>query len=425
MYILIYRREYLTLSFAPTLGLTLPRPVFTAVQIAAIPIVSILIILGGRAATFAAVVTLLLWSSVQSLRMSNHIWLALFGVLVFSFSKPAEHVVEARMLLGYLYVAAGVFKCNSEFLLSDRSLARGIVNRQASSLNLRAPKLFVALSPAAVVLGELGTGVMLMLNYRLDIAFLVCAGLHLAFSIVGNAHFALIALAFWYEALGGSLSFAELLIGNVALLVTVIVIGGLSGYVIGNHTLHGSRIKGGLADALLVGIYCAAAVLVWKSADTSTLREGEWSAGAVVVLAAFFLNFVLLFLGLKGEWAFAMFSNVRPYGKAKILGVAPRWRTTYFRVEWDGDFPKAVSDALPQHVIAQVRDGRHVVSGPVAHELGMTSEKLSAGLRLIPQKYDEIADGFVDLQGSEVQAKRGPIWVAPIISRDPEAAHKG
>lgn len=425
IYILAYRRKYLTLSFAPALGIKLSRPAFTLVQIAGIPTAVTLMAFGGRATTLAALAILLLWSSIQSLRISNHIWLAFFGALVLAFSDAAEQVTEARFLLGYLYFAAAVFKCSKEFLLSDRSVAKVIINNQADSFNLRAPKAFLALAPAVVALAELGAGVMLFLDYRLDIAFLVCAVLHLTFGIVGNVHFALISLAFWHEALGGSLPVGELIAGNAPLLMTALAIGALSGYFIGNNTLHGSRLLGGSADAFLVGIYCAATALVWESATASTLREGKWSVGATVILVAFLVNFVLLFLGLKGEWAFAMFSNLRPYGKAKVFGFSPRWRATYFRVEWDGDFPKPVSDALAEQVAAQIKGGRHVVSGPVAHELASLAGATGVKLRFVPQKFDENAEGFIDLEQSAATVKGGPIWVAPIISRDPAATYMG
>ncbi|MFC5055824.1 hypothetical protein [Saccharothrix xinjiangensis] len=424
---LVTRPRYLTLSFAPALGLRLPRPLFTALQVAGIPVFLVLLATGDRVAGVLALAVYACWVGAQNLRISNHLWLAFLGAAVLVFLPPAEQVTAARLLLGCVYLISGLVKCNRAFLFSETSVGRFVLADGLDKVRLRSPRWFAVTSPFVVVLAELGSGVALLADRGVLAAFLACVALHFFFGVVGNYHFSLVCLAFWYQATGAHLPLGELLGGGHLVVLGVAAVPAVAAYSVVRRVLRsGPRFAAGLSvTVVLTAVYGMAAVAVWRSISAPGGEPGAWGAGPVVVLVVVVANFALLLLGVKSEWAFAMFSNVRPYSNARVFGYRPPWRTTYFRVSWEGGSPEDASGAVPEHVLDQLRDGRHVVSGPVAGELARIAREVGADVRLVPLVFDDAAQSFVDDPRAGAPARGGPILVAPIINVDPAAVHAG
>jgi hypothetical protein len=427
MYVVMYRR-YLTLSFAPALGVHLPQPIFTLVQTVALPLFVVLLAIGGPVATAIGLGIYLLWSSIQSMRISNHVWLAFIGAAVVTLSDPLEQVAEARLILGALYFISGLVKCNDEFLFTERSVARAAIIDQAANLKLPVPRFMLLFSPAVVAIAEVAAGVSLLVNQGVVLVFAVCVVLHFAFGIVGNFHFSLIALAFWHEALGGNASIGTALSNSWPWMVVAAIGGAIASYLLKSNLLDArdrtSR-AGFAASAFLSAAFCAATTLTWASVSTSALTEEKWGAGVAVTMIVLLVNFFLLVFGVKSEWTYAMFSNVRPYGQARIFGFTPRWRAVYFSVTWEGNFPDALGDRLPEQVLARIKDSEHVFSAPVAKELKELSKSFGTPLTITPMVFDRATRAFIRHPSSDVVASGGPLWVAPIINRDPAATHMG
>ncbi|NUT47816.1 MAG: hypothetical protein HOV94_10990 [Saccharothrix sp.] len=424
---LVSRPRYLTLSFVPALGVRLPRPVFTAVQVAGIPVVLALLATGDRSAAVVALAVYACWVGTQSLRVSNHLWLAFLGAAALAFLPPAEQVTAARLLLGCLYLISGLVKCNRAFLLSETSAGRFVLADGLAKLRLPAPRWVVAVSPAVVVIGEVGAGVALLTDRGVLLAFLACATMHLCFGVVGNYHFSLVCMAFWYQATGARLPVDRVLGGaHVVALCASVGVAGAVYLLLRSPSRLGPRFAAGLAvTGVLTVVYCAAAVAVWRSISAPGGEPGTWGVGPAVLLLVVAANLALLLLGVKSEWAFAMFSNVRPYSDARIFGYRPPWRATYFRPHWDDGFPEAASGAVPAHVLARLRDGRHVVSGPVADELTRIARDVGAGVRFVPLAFDHATGSFVEDPHARARVRGGPVLVAPILNVDPAAVHVG
>jgi len=426
MYVIMYRR-YLTINFAPALGVLLPDRLFVLVQVTAIPLVIVLLSVGGTAATLAALAVYSLWASVQSMRISNHVWLAFLGIALVGLSDPDSRVTVARLLLGALYLVSGLVKCNNEFLFSEQSAARVIITMQATNGNWRAPRILLALSPYVVAFAEVAVGVLLLAGVQLVLAFAVCAVLHFTFGFVGNVHFSLIALAFWSVALGCRLPDAAVLGANWAVLLAVTAFGAATSYLLKANLrdfIDPSSTAGLVGSAVLNGLYCPAAVLVWLAIPDGELPAGAWGIGPAVAAVAMTANFVLLLAGLKSEWSYAMFSNVKPYGGARIFGFAPRWRARYYAVEWVGELPEETRRLIPEHTREQLEAGSHVFSGPVVRELARIAERTGHRIEVSPVSFDgetTVAAG----PGGEAAARRGPLWVAPSITRRAATAHLG
>jgi hypothetical protein len=119
-----------------------------------------------------------------------------------------------------------------------------------------------------------------------------------------------------------------------------------------------------------------------------------------------------------------MFSNVRPYGKARIFGYAPRWRARYYTVEWKGELTDETLRSIPEHTRQQLRSGSHVFSGPVASEFVRVAERSGQEVAIVPVGVDAEMNLTTSL-ATKAKVHRGPLWVAPSISRQSTAAHLG
>jgi hypothetical protein len=426
MYIIMYRR-YLTINFAPALGVRLPDRLFTVVQILGIPAVVALLAVGGLVPRIVALAVYILWASVQSMRISNHVWLAFLGLAIVELSGPLEQVTEARLLLGTLYLVTGSVKFNGPFLFSDQSAARVIINLQATNGKWRAPKFVLALSPFVVAIGEFGTGAMLLANFHIFIAFLICAILHFTFGFVGNVHFSLIALSFWSVALGCRFPDLDVIGRNWVFFLIAFVFGAGSSYLLKANLrdfIDPRSLVGIYASAFLNGLYCAAVVLVWLAMPGRVAPIGTWGVGAVITVIVVAVNFLLLVTGFKSEWSYVMFSNVRPYGKARIFGCLPRWRARYYAVEWEGDPSAAGLSSVPENIRPQLKARSHLYSGPVVREFMHIAKRTGERIVVVPVRFDEEGTPVKSLD--DVTAPSGgPLWFAPSISRDPTAVHLG
>lgn len=426
MYVIMYK-GYLRINFAPALGVRLPGWAFSAVQVAAIPAVVALLLLGHPVATGVALALYVLWASVQSMRISNHVWLGFLAIALLGFAEPSEQVTVARLLLGGLYLLSGLIKCNDEFLFSEQSAAKEILYLQEANGNWRAPKAVVALSPFLTAIAEIGVGVALLVDVNLVAAFVVAAVFHFSFGFVGNVHFSVIAMSIWWVALQAELPSWAVLADNGLLFLAAAVLGAGSSLLLKANLRdfieYGSR-AGTLGSALLNGLYPPIALLVWFSIPSGPTAPAVWSVEATVAVLAMLLNLVLLLMGRKSEWTYAMFSNVRPYSRARIFGYTPPWRARYYDVSTDGPISEAALALIPEHTREQLAAGTHLFSGPVVSELQRIGERTGQEFRITPVRFTSDGSLVAD-HDSEVDVATGPLWVAPSINREIRAVHFG
>jgi hypothetical protein len=429
-YVAGHGRRHLTRSFAPAWGLRLPPPAFVAVQVGAIPVAIGALAARHPAGNGAALATLALFAAVQTLRLSNHLYLAVLGTAALTLSG-APTTLDARLLLGGVYLTAGLLKCNREFLTSRTSTARYIVakylyvlSRDLAGRSRRTPAALLSALPPAVALVEVTVGLALLAGRALPAALLAALLLHVAFGLTGNFPFSLMVLPFWYVAAGGAPEAAPPAGGTGVLAVAVAAGAAVAGYRLGAHWTYPSPRTGRWSFAALSGAFGGLATLVLVAAlGPARGPAGRGlDAGAALLLAAFVVNLVLLVTGRKTEWSFAMFSNVRPYGPARVAGVRPPWTQRYYAVRWRGAIPSSVREAVPGHVERSLRTGDSLVTGPVAEEL---RARAGAGVEIVPVRFDRGRRVFVDDPGAAVRPRGGPLWVAPVMPRDPGARYLG
>ncbi len=398
---------HLRSTFAPALGVRIPYPLNHICHVIAPVVAFSAMWVGTTPAYLGAVLVFTAWLMCQPHRLSNHLalmWMALIS-LVFAGSQPATAM---RWLLAILYLSAAVIKANREFLSTDVSAAKFMLRTYAARIGFMVPKPVVQAAPWVAVVSEAGIGLLVLSPGGLWPAFVLAAAVHLAFGMLGNFHFSLLVLAPWAMALSadGRLDPAVMAVmggGGIA--------GGLCGWFLTSPEVFPQRRAGQRVNAALGAAYGAVCVGVAGTAHPSAPLLHP-SALAPILLGA--LNFGLLVVGVKSEWAFSMFSNTRPFWTARIAGVPVHWRETYFHVILPEDVMGSTD--VPTHIRSKISDRTSVFSAPMAAELRRLAPE-----RIVVRRARLDRDRMVfvpDEPGTVTLPKRGIFRHPPILPRD-------
>ncbi|GAA3092439.1 hypothetical protein [Streptosporangium carneum] len=406
---------YVLHTFAPVTGVPLPRALVAALQTSLLPVCTALFLLGGRPGGLVAVVLLALWVAVQNWRLSNHVWLAFLAVALFQ-AVPADHAGEvARFLLGGVYLTAGLFKTNHQFLATARSCGRLIPRLYAERTGLRLGDRLLSRVPLAVVATELLLGGALLLNAPLLPLFAVAAGMHLLFGLTGNFPFSLVALCLWAAAAEPPAGFDR----PPAVPLTLVALASLGiGVRFGTRWIYRNTRAGGVlcgVFAMVFGTAVYAMIASGAFADSPIDPGSGWTALGVASLAG---NLLSVVMGLRTEWAFTMFSNVRPHGPVRVLGRAPRWRAPYFELSLPRSFPEGLLSVIPPAILYQATSGTNVVYGPVAFRLERLARRFGVSLEPVRVEYSPLSNAFRTDPARRAEPRPGPLLFPPLIPRD-------
>ncbi|MFG1910727.1 hypothetical protein [Kribbella sp. NPDC048928] len=356
--------ESLRHGFAPVLGWRPPAVLAMPLQILALPACALIYWLLPVPYGWFAVVLLAAWISVQNWRLANHVWLAFVALVLLQL--PAGRGSVSPLLLGAMYASAGAFKLNGQFLRSEESYGRTMIRLYAGYLRIRPPQILLRAAPVAVAVVELGLGAGLLLNLPVQPLFVVAVGLHFVFGISGNFPFSLVAVVLWALQMDPAGRLRTPSAAGLAATMAVFV----AGLLLTTRSVYRKRRVGALAAGTFAGLY---ALTVYSAAIASghgSPRPIDWFTPlAVVITAAAVLNLGSVVLGYRSEAAFAMFSNIQPFGPAKPFGLTPRWRARYYTLSLPEAFPAALLDRIPATLLYRSTGGRNFVYEPFAYQL--------------------------------------------------------
>lgn len=406
---------HLSHNFAPVTGVSLPRPLVAPLRTALLPACAALFLLGGRTAGLTAVPLLVIWVAVQNWRLSNHVWLALLAVALFQ-TVPAAHIGEvARFLLGGVYLTSGLFKVNRQFLATAQSCGRLIPRLYSKRLGLPLGDGVLFGAPLLVVTVELYLGSALLLNAPLYPPFMVAAGMHFIFGMTGNFPFSLVALCLWAASAEPATGFAWPPVARLALVSAILFgVGSRFGTAwIYRHVEAGAVLCGVFAVLFGSSVYTMTAS--GPFADSFISPRSWWTALGVLLLTG---NLLSVVMGLRTEWAFTMFSNVRPHGRVRVLGRVPRWRAAYFELSLPRSFPEGLLSEIPPAILYQATSGANVVYGPVAFRLEGLARRFGVSFRPTPVAYSPSSNTFQRGTARQTGPRPGPLLFPPLLPRD-------
>lgn len=354
-------RGYFTTCFLPALGLSLPRRGMIALHGGLVALCAVLLV---RPALWALYPLLLLALSLliasYSLRLSNHLVAAWFmGLLLcldLLFQAPERRGLSptpfflsgVQIVVGLTYALAFLHKLNPEYLAPPLScgsyLGREYLEHR---VNIRHPGLLRLqgfLSIYAILALEGLIPLLFLFPATRPLGIFLAVLLHLPLGLLVHVHFAAVMYA-GLSAFVAPDDWPRLLASAFALSRTKMVLCLLLGLYIG-HRFGGYAYKRRLpayCHQLFFGVYFLAALAVSLALlhggplRTPLAWGGPTQRALLLFLTlAYLLNGLGPYLGLKTNFSFAMFSNLRPDPWSHLLWRA-RWRPLggghYVRVE--------------------------------------------------------------------------------------------
>lgn len=405
---------HLAHTFAPVAGVPPPRSLLVPLRAGLPPVCVALFLFGGRPGGLAAVVLLAVWVAAQNWRLSNHVWLAFVAVAAFQ-AAPAHAGEIARFLLGGVYLSSGLFKTNRQFLATAESCGRLIPRLYSGRLGFPLGEGLLRGVPSAVVAVELSLGGALLVNAPLRPLLVVAVGVHFAFGMTGNLPFSLVALCLWAASAEPAAGFDPPAPGPLAAVALALFVVGVR---FGTTWIYTHLRAGTVLCGVLTAVFGASAYAMIASgpfAESPISPRSGWTALGVALLAG---NLLSVALGLRTEWAFAMFSNVRPFGRVRVLGRAPRWRAAYFELSLPGSFPAGLLSEIPAGILHQATCGANVVYGPVAFRLEQLARRFGVSLTPVPVRYSPALNTFHRGAVREGEPRPGPLLFPPLLPRD-------
>lgn len=265
-------------QFSPALAVHVPRPVYTVV---AGGFMAAMISWAYIGASFRpiALLALIVWASMQSLRLSNHVAflaLLLMGFLILGQAVQAEF---AASMLGWMYVSAGLYKVNRDFLFTSRSVPRVLAADQYRRLTGRSlPKIAMKVVPSATVALELCLGVSLLVGITIR-PIMICALIaHFIFLIIGHAHYSLVALGAW--CIAANASFGQALDLDMRVVQLVVALGVLAGAGLATPWVFRWSLLGRCVTGTAAGVY---ALVAFRLATLPNLLVALPGMAAVLV----------------------------------------------------------------------------------------------------------------------------------------------
>ena len=329
-------RSYFTTCFVPTLGLSLPPVGMMALHGSLIALCVTLLFLPSLWMLYPLLFALLsLLVASYSLRLSNHLILAWFiGLLLCAdllFQTPERRGVlptafflsGVQILVIVTYLLAFLHKLNREYLSPEISCGSflGCVYLE-HRVNIRHPgllKLQGLLSIYAVMALEVIVPVLLLFPTTRPLGLVLAVLLHLPFGLLVHVHFSammyaalstFVAPGDWPRILAASFAFTRLK------LVMYLLLGLYLGHRFGGYAYR-YRLPAYLHQ-LFFGVYFfavfAVSLTVLRGGPLRTFSWGDPISRTLLLLvtAAYLFNGLGPYLGLKTNFSFAMFSNLRP-----------------------------------------------------------------------------------------------------------------
>jgi len=356
-------------NYAPVFAVQMSPRLTASFQILSLPLSLIAaILLPGAPGRWISVGFVVCWLLSLQRRMANHVLLGFASVLAFAIAPGQLDPAIARDLLAGVYISAALFKMNGEYLFSDRSAAKVVSVFYFNMLGLRPTRSRLKRLPFGVIAVEFATGLLLCIPHGFTAALLLAIIMHAAFGASGNFPFSIVALSLW--AIAGSPRGGYIVLPAISDGVWLVVpLTALLSLTL-SRTSPGPRSFGYITkDAVqgtIYGVLCVSALAARAISryDGPSVAVVNWVIGAI-----FFLNFGLVFLGLKLDWSFAMFSSLRPFGRS--------WLQRGGRDDWPRYYLLTLPDRLPKRVLRSVAPsflyqstrGTHVVHEAVVYRL--------------------------------------------------------
>ena len=380
-------RGYFSNCFLPALGLTLPPPALRALHGVLIALCMALIFRPDFWPLYPLLLLALsLLIASYSLRLSNHLIAAWFmGLLLcldLLLQAPARRGLEpttfflsgVQIVVGLTYALAFLHKLNRDYL--DPKISCGSFlgcEYLEHRVNIRHPgllKLQGFLSIYAILALELAVPLLFLFPATRPLGLLAAVLLHLPLGLLVHVHFAAVMYAGlsafvppgdWPRVLHQTFAFSP---GKWTLYV---LMGLYIGHRFGGYGYAGRRRGSAYAQQVVFGLYFLAALAVCLTLlRGGPLRTFAWGAPAphAVLLGLtglYLLNGLCPYLGLKTNFSFAMFSNLRPDSWRHLLWRAS-WRpfslAHYVQIETieglpekddvQGEMPRLVRECLAQ-----------------------------------------------------------------------------
>lgn len=380
-------RSYFTTCFLPALGLSLSARAMVALHGALIALCVVLLVEPSWWALYPLLLlALTLLIASYSLRLSNHLIAAWFMCLLLCldlfFQNPSQRGVTptpfflsgVQIVVGLTYALAFLHKLNSEYLSPEMSCGSYLgCEYLEHRVNIRHPSLLKLqgfLSIYAVLTLEILIPLLLLFPATRPFGLVLAVLMHLPFGFLVHVHFstlmyaglsAFVAPGDWSRILSAAFALSPL---QWAL---YLLLGLYLGHRFGGYGYAGRRRLAAYGQQLVFGVYFLAAFAV----SLTLLHQGPlhtfaWGGplqcGLLIILSlAFVLNGLGPYLGLKTNFSFAMFSNLRPDPWRHLLWRAA-WRpfhlAHYVRIEKIEGLPEegvALPGEMPNLVLACLR----------------------------------------------------------------------
>ena len=353
-------RAYFTTCFVPAFGLNLPPRAQAALHGSLIALCVVLLVLPRLWLLYPLLFLALTFViATYSLRLSNHLIAAWFmGLLLcldLLFQSPGLRGLAptpfflsgVQIVVGLTYALAFLHKLNPEYLSPEMSCGSYLgCEYLEHRVNIRAPallKLQGFLSIYAILALEGVIPLLFLFPATRPLGILLAVLLHLPLGFLVHVHFAavmyagltaFVAPADWPRVLASAFALSR------TKLILLLLLGLYLGHRFGSYG-YKRRLPAYLHQ-LFFGIYflCALAVSLTLLRGGPLRATFDWGGAVprallIVLTAAYVLNGLGPYLGLKTNFSFAMFSNLRPDPWRHLLW-RPQWRplhARYVRIE--------------------------------------------------------------------------------------------
>ena len=341
-------RRYFTTCFLPTLGLNLSPRAMIALHGSLIALCAVLLVRPSLWVLYPLLLfALSLLLASYSLRLSNHLVAAWFmGLLLcldLLFQAPAQRGLAptafflsgVQIVVGLTYALAFLHKLNPEYLSPSMSCGSFLgCDYLEHRVNIRHPVLLKIqgfLSIYAILALEAVIPLLFLFPATRPLGLLLAVLLHVPLGFLVHVHFSALMYA-GLSAFVAPQSWPPVLASAFALSRTKLILFLLLGLYLGHRFgCYGyRRFLPAYGHQLFFGVYFLAALAVSLTLlHGGPLRTFAWGGPAqrgllVLLTLAFLLNGLGPYLGLKTNFSFAMFSNLRPIP----------WRHLLWRAEW-------------------------------------------------------------------------------------------
>lgn len=377
-------RAYFTDCFLPALGLSLSTRGMIVLHGALIALCAVLLVQPSWWALYPLLLlALTLLIASYSLRLSNHLIAAWFMCLLLCldllFQAPAQRGIAptsfflsgVQIVVGLTYALAFLHKLNPEYLSPEMSCGSYLgCEYLEHRVNIRHPRLLKIqgfLSIYAIMALEGALPILFLFPATRPLGLVLAVLLHLPLGFLVHVHFstlmyaglsAFVAPGDWPRILSATFSLSK------TQWVLYLLLGLYLGHRFGGYGYLGRRRRVAYGHQLFFGVYFLAVLAV----SLTLLRSGplhtfSWGGplqrGLLIGIAlAFLLNGLGPYLGVKTNFSFAMFSNLRPDPWRHLLwraGWRPFHLARYVRIETIEGLPEEGTELqgeMPNLVLA-------------------------------------------------------------------------